>query len=351
MAVQLGGPHGFRPVFVLVIGHPVDVQIDVRTLGLVEGVVVFPVLGPRHGLGVPKAVGDGDGLHVVLDAGFIGSVRVGLVVPGNAHGISVQQFLQVTRVLVAYSINQFLPIVAVSRGRNFFPVLVPDLVDLVVDHRAGQVILGKIEEGVLILPSGDFLPVGDMRLLNRIGVNGRLRAAKIDVTVVVIVVLNFSSVRSVVVRKGQLQIGGNAYFLERLPQGAGAVLPHLSGGEVHGAQAAVVHHEDVLAGEVDLAVGGLVAVVVGFVLVDMGNQFPIVFINGIPAGRFVLGRNAVFRLVKRVRRKRNTVPVYAGFQDVDAVNISTLWQTNFHGPHAIFQDSFIIIFYTFAGEL
>ena len=346
VAVQFGGPHGFRPVFVLVIGHLVDVQIDVRALGLVEGVVVFPVLGPRHGLGVPKAVGDGDGLHVVVDAGFIGSVRVGHVLFLDAHGISVQQFLQVVLVLVAHSFDQFFPIVAVSRGRNFFPVLVPDFVDLVVDHRAGQVILGKIEEGVLVLLRGDFLAVGDMLLLNRIGVNGRLGAAKIDVTVTVIVVLDFSSVRSVVVCKGQLQIGGNAYIRERLPQGAGAVLPHLSGGEVHGAQAAVVHHEDVLAGEVDLAVGGLVAVVVGFVLVD------IFFPQRIPAGRFVLGRNAVFRLVKRVRRKRNLVPVYAGFQDVDAANIGTLWQTNFYGPHAVLQDDLVRVLgvYAFTGE-
>ena len=96
MAVQLGGPHSA----VLVIGHPVDVQIDVRALGLVEGVVVFPVLGPRHGLGVPKAVGDGDGLLVILDAVCCSIVRVGLVVPGDAHGELAHQGFEVVIIIV-----------------------------------------------------------------------------------------------------------------------------------------------------------------------------------------------------------------------------------------------------------
>ena len=192
-----------------------------------------------------------------------------------------------------------------------------------MDHRAGHVVLGEVEEVEgLLIPTRhvDFLAVGDM-ICSLVVHDGRVGAAQGDVTLVLFCCPNLMVFGFGPLRKGQLQIGLDTKLLkrliQRLPQGAGAVLPHLSGGEVHGAQAAVVHHEDVLAGEADLAVGGLVAVVVGFVLVDAGVFTVVVTnVNWLTA-IFIARRLAVAAISKR--RERHLFTVNIGFQDVDFI--------------------------------
>lgn len=90
------------------------------------------------------------------------------------------------------------------------------------------------------------------------------------------IIFDHSAIGGVAVSKFQLEIRIDGRiakfivrFLQRVAQLALAVVPGFGDGQIDVAKAAVIDDEDILAGNLRLAVGGFVAMVSGLILVDV----------------------------------------------------------------------------------
>ena len=283
-------------VSVRIKGRPVDVQVQVGPLALVDGEVVVPLLLPPHGLGVGQAVGHGDRLlvvaYVLISCRFL-VVPSGQIFAGDGEAKFVQEgeeFGLACIVLWQMSLKiplESLPVV----NRYFFPLLVlidPHLLNLIVDHRAVFVVLGQVvevkflvlciqvfcfQENLLPGLGGIIVFIQNLRPTASSVVSFPVQDHRVAVR---FAVSDIVGILLGVAGKMQLQVGGDLLTFRQcvnsLRQGLPevfAVVPHLGGRQVDVAQPAVRHHINRLSGQLCFAVGGLVAVIVGFVLVHI----------------------------------------------------------------------------------
>ena len=311
-------------------GHLIDIQVDIRAQAVLVVVGVLPLLVPEHRLGAGEPVGDRHGLDVAV------TVFVHLVLfIGIAGGIGPDQRIGIGEFLGEFGAAEF-PAAAVH----------PDFHGGVVDYLTAAVVFGQVVEGILpgavlgfqadnlqrrsrlaVLVADSHLVIG---VADGDGV-GLAEAVPGDL----IVILSPDKVQTdrqielaggVGIRPGLFQLGE-----EFFPHTAFTVQPLLGDGEVDVAQTPVGDGEKLGAGDGIPGIGGLIPVVLGFILNGGIGAVRVVFRRSLGLG--VVGGGAAVQIVGG---QRDGFVPHPGFQDIDLIGCIAA-DADIAIPHAVLQ--------------